>query len=83
MPASSATTRWASAPKEALIKLLEDKRAAMISRVVTQGFDPDVAMKDSKIPRLGGVPAHWEIRRLKHISSKQTVGMDVLERVRV
>ena len=60
--------------KKRLIALLEEKRAALINRAVTKGVDPNAPMKDSGVPWLGCVPAHWQIRRLKHISSFLTSG---------
>ena len=56
------------AKKQRLIALLQEKRAAMISTAVTRGLDPDVPMRDSGIPWMGLVPAHWRIKRLKHLS---------------
>lgn len=50
--------------KEKLIELLEEKRAALINQAVTKGLDPNVPMKDSGIPWLGEIPAHWEVTRL-------------------
>lgn len=55
--------------QETLIKLLQEKRQALISHAVTKGLNPDVSMKDSGVEWLGKVPAHWEIKRVKHISS--------------
>lgn len=46
--------------KRRLIELLEEKRTALISHVVTKGLDPIVPMKDSGIPWLGQIPAHWD-----------------------
>ena len=57
--------RYISA-KERLIGLLEEQRQAVIHRAVTRGLDPDVRLKPSGIEWLGDVPAHWEVRRLKH-----------------
>ena len=57
------------AEQEALLALLTEKRQATISRAVTRGLDPDVPMKDSGVPWLGEVPAHWEVRPLKSIAS--------------
>ncbi len=54
------------AKKERLIELLQEKRTALITRAVTKGLDPRVAMKDSAEVRLGEVPAQWEVRPLKH-----------------
>src|SRR5207253_6072819 len=53
------------AKKERLIDLLQEKRAALISHVVTKGLDPTVPMKDSGVEWLGEIPEHWEVKRLK------------------
>lgn len=55
------------AKKERLIELLEEKRAALIKQAVTKGLDPNVPMKDSGIPWIGEIPAHWELWRLGHL----------------
>ncbi len=57
--------RYISA-KERLIALLEEQRQAVIHRAVTRGLDPNVRLKPSGVEWLGDVPAHWEVRRLKH-----------------
>ena len=53
------------ARKERLIELLQEKRAALITRAVTRGLDPNVPIKDSGIEWLGQIPAHWEVKRTK------------------
>ncbi|MCP4601595.1 MAG: restriction endonuclease subunit S [Proteobacteria bacterium] len=50
--------------KQRLIELLEEKRQVVISRAVTKGLDPNAKMKDSGVPWLGEIPAHWEVRDL-------------------
>ena len=57
------------AKKERLIELLQEKRAALITRAVTKGLDPTVPMKDSGVEWLGEIPAHWEVKRLKHVAA--------------
>lgn len=57
------------AEQERLIALLTEKRRAVISHAVTKGLDPNAPMKDSGIAWLGEVPAHWEVKRLKHLFS--------------
>ena len=52
--------------RERLIELLKEYRQATIHEAVTQGLDPDVPLKPSGAEWLGDVPAHWEVRRLKH-----------------
>ncbi len=51
--------------QEQLIKLLQEKRAALITNAVTKGLDLDVPMKDSGVEWLGEVPAHWIVLPLK------------------
>ena len=63
--------RYVSA-KERFIALLEEERQAVIHRAVTRGLDPDVRLKSSGVDWLGDVPAHWEVRRLKTISSMKS-----------
>ena len=58
------------AEKERMLALLEEKRAALISRVVTRGLDPNAPLKPSGQEWLGEIPAHWEIRKLKYVVSK-------------
>jgi type I restriction enzyme S subunit len=55
------------AEKERMLALLEEKRAALISHVVTRGLDPNVPLKPSGLDWLGEIPAHWEMWRLKHL----------------
>ena len=55
------------ARKERLIELLEEKRAALITHAVTRGLNPDAPLRDSGVEWLGQIPAHWKIKRLKHI----------------
>ena len=57
------------AKKERLIKLLQEKRTALISNAVTKGLDPDAPMKDSGVEWLGEIPAHWEVKILKRWAS--------------
>ena len=65
------------AEQQQLIKLLKEKRQAVISHAVTKGLNPDVPMKDSGIEWLGEVPEHWEMKRLKNISPFIAVGIVV------
>ena len=55
------------AKKERLIELLQEKRTALITRAVTRGLDPNVLMKDTGVAWLGKIPAHWDVKRVRHI----------------
>ena len=56
--------------RERLIELLEEYRQAVIHHAVTRGLDPDVRLKPSGVEWLGDVPAHWEVRKLKTLSTR-------------
>lgn len=58
--------------KERLIELLQEKRTSLITRAVTKGLDPNVPMKDSGVEWLGKIPAHWDVRRIKHVAPIRT-----------
>ena len=53
------------AAKERVLGLLAEKRRALITRAVTRGLDPRTPLRDSGIPWLGEVPAHWETERAR------------------
>ena len=55
------------AAKERVLGLLAEKRKALITRAVTRGLDPHALLRDSGIPWLGKIPAHWILKRLKHV----------------
>ena len=61
--------------KEKMIELLREKRAALITRVVTKGLDPKVKMKPSGIDWLGGIPTEWKKLPLKFLFSYQSGGV--------
>jgi type I restriction enzyme, S subunit len=54
------------ARKKRLLELLAEKCRALISHAVTRGLDPAAPMRDSGIPWLGEIPAHWEVQSLSH-----------------
>jgi type I restriction enzyme, S subunit len=67
------------AAKERVLGLLAEKRRALITRAVTLGLDPRSLFRDSGIPWLGEIPAHWATTRLKYVAEVQgglTVGMN-------
>jgi type I restriction enzyme S subunit len=53
--------------KRRVIALLQEQKQAIIHRAVTCGLDPKVQLKESGIPWLGEIPAHWEVRRAKYV----------------
>ena len=58
------------AAKERVLGLLAEKRRAIITRAVTRGLDTHAPLRNSGIPWLGEIPAHWEVKRLKFVSTE-------------
>ena len=56
------------AAKRRLLLLLAEKRRAIVTRAVTRGLDPRAPMRDSGVPWLGEIPAHWRLARLKFVA---------------
>jgi type I restriction enzyme S subunit len=72
--------------KRKTIALLNEQKQAIIHRAVTRGLNPDAPLKDSGIPWLGQIPAHWEVLPLKRCSiviskgtTPSTEGQEILE----
>jgi type I restriction enzyme S subunit len=59
------------AEKEKMLALLEEKRAALISRVVTRGLDPKAPLKPSGLDWLGDIPKHWTVIKLGYLVTLQ------------
>ncbi|PXB00699.1 restriction endonuclease subunit S [Pectobacterium carotovorum] len=57
--------------KQTFIKLLKEKRQALISHVVTKGLNPNVEMQDSGIEWIGQVPKHWGISKVRYLGQCQ------------
>jgi type I restriction enzyme S subunit len=56
--------------KRQLIDLLTEQKQAIIHRAVTAGLNKlNVSLKSSGIDWLGDVPAHWDVLRLKALTS--------------
>src|SRR5690606_31743745 len=53
--------------KEQQIEKLKELRQAKIHQAVTKGLDANAPTQDSGIEWIGEIPAHWEVKRLKHL----------------
>ena len=51
--------------KKRLLALLADKRRTLITHAVSSGLSSAAPSKDSGIPWLGNIPAHWKTERAK------------------
>lgn len=57
------------AEKEELLKVLAEKRQAIIYHAITSGIHSNVPMKESGVSWLGKIPAHWQVLPIKRLSS--------------
>lgn len=57
------------AAKQRVLDLLAEKRKAIIATAVTRGLDLTVKLRDSGVPWLGAIPAHWELVPLRYLLS--------------
>jgi type I restriction enzyme, S subunit len=56
--------------KEKQIELLKERRQVLIHKAVTRGLNPNSLMRDSSVEWIGEIPAHWEVKKIKHVTSK-------------
>lgn len=61
------------AAKQRVLDLLSEKRKAIIATAVTRGLDPKVKLRDSGVPWLGEIPAHWETERARWLFRERDV----------
>ncbi|NOI69628.1 restriction endonuclease subunit S [Vibrio owensii] len=54
--------------KQAFIKLLKEKRQALISHVVTKGLNPNVELMKSNHYWLEVIPSHWKLSKIKYLA---------------
>lgn len=64
----------AIAQKEKLIELLKEHRQILINKAVTRGLNPNVKLKPSVVEWIGEIPEHWEVIKLKRLTTKITDG---------
>jgi type I restriction enzyme S subunit len=62
------------AEQQRLVKLLKEKRQAVISHAVTKGLNPHAPMKPSGIEWLGDVPVGWRIVQLSMLAKMIQTG---------
>lgn len=55
------------AEKERMLTLLDEKRAVLISHLVTRGSEPNAHLRPSDQEWLGPIPIHWQIERAKNL----------------
>ena len=69
LDASCAAIDRAVETKQKQLETLDAIRKSIIQRAVIQGLNPKVKMKDSGVEILAEIPAKWQIKRLKSLST--------------
>ena len=59
--------------RERELQTLNELKQAEMASVVTRGLNPNVPMKDSGIPWIGQIPAHWTMMRIKNLLEESKV----------
>lgn len=59
------------AERERELQLLNELKESEIANVITRGLNPDVKMKDSRIPWIGMIPEHWREERAKYLFNRE------------
>lgn len=61
------------AAKQRVLELLAEKRKAIIATAVLDGLHPEAPTRESGVPWLGRVPAHWEVERSRWLFRERDV----------
>jgi type I restriction enzyme S subunit len=61
------------AAKKSVLDLLTEKRKAIIAAAIARGLNPTAPLRDSGIPWLGEIPAHWETERARWLFRERDV----------
>lgn len=55
-----------------LLSLLEEKRFAIITHIVTSGLDSSAPTRESGVDWIGRVPSHWDVARIKQVAKLES-----------
>lgn len=68
LDARTSSVNAAIAKHEHTLTLLMERRRTLVSHSVTRGLDPNALMRDSGIPWIGAIPAHWRAVRIVRVA---------------
>lgn len=60
----------AIALKQQQIEKLNEYKQIVIQNAVTKGLNPNALMKNSGVEWIGDIPEHWDVKKLKYLTSK-------------
>lgn len=59
--------------KRRVLDLLAEKRKAIVATAVMRGLDSKAELRDTGVPWLGEIPAHWEVERTRWLFRERDV----------
>ena len=65
----------AIALKQQQIEKLGEYKQIVIQNAVTKGLNPNAPMKNSGVEWIGNIPEHWDVKKLKYLTSKVGSGI--------
>jgi len=57
------------AARRRVLDLIAEKRRTIIATATTHGLDPEARLRNTGVPCLGEIPAHWSAMRVRHFIS--------------
>lgn len=58
------------AKEQSVIEKLQEYKQAIITQAITRGLNPSTKMKKNGLKWIGLVPEHWDVKKIKYLTSK-------------
>ena len=58
------------AREQSVIEKLHEYKQAIITQAITRGLNPSTKMKKTGLKWMGMVPEHWDVKKIKYLTSK-------------
>lgn len=58
------------AKEQSVIEKLQEYKRAIITQAITRGLNPSAKMKKNRPEWIGMVPEHWDVKKIKYLTSK-------------
>lgn len=56
--------------EQAVIEKLQEYKRAIIIQAITRGLNPSTKMKKTELEWIGMIPEHWNVKKIKYLTSK-------------
>jgi len=58
------------AKEQSVIEKLQEYKQAIITQVITRGLNSSTKMKKTRLEWIGMIPEHWNVKKIKYLTSK-------------